>query len=98
MPTFPKLKLLLPALVLTVVLALPAAAGASLAYVKNPLHATVFVASDDGSGARKVAAGHNPRVAPDGGSVAYLHEGPKNAQELKLAPASGGAGTTVMTN
>ncbi|HET8955753.1 MAG TPA: hypothetical protein VFN18_08860 [Solirubrobacterales bacterium] len=98
MPTSPKLKLLLPALVLTALLALPAAAGATLAYVKNPFNATVFVAGDDGSGARKVEAGHNPHVAPDGLSVAYLHEGAKGAQELKVASAGGGAGETLMIN
>lgn len=98
MPTFPKLKLLLPALVLAALLAFPAVAGATLAYVKNPFNATVYVANDDGSGARKVEKGHSPRVSPDGAWVAYLHEGPKNAQELKLAPATGGAGKTLMTN
>jgi Tol biopolymer transport system component len=98
MPTRLKLKLLLPALVIAALLALPAGAGATLSYVKNPLQATVFVANDDGSGARKVATGHNPHVAPDGLSVAYLHEGPKGAQELKLAPAAGGAGKTLLTN
>ena len=98
MSTSPKLKLFLPALVLAVALVLPAGAAATLAYVKNPLHATVYVAGDDGSGPRKVGPGHNPHVAPDGLSVAYLHEGPKLAQELKLAPATGGAGRTLLTN
>ncbi|MFL5874094.1 MAG: hypothetical protein ACJ75T_11580 [Solirubrobacterales bacterium] len=93
-----KPKLLLPALVIAALLALPAGASATLAYVKNPFNATVFVASDDGSSARKVETGHNPRVAPNGLSVAYLHEGAKNAQELKIAPATGGPGKTVMTN
>lgn len=98
MSTVPKLKLLLPALVLAALLALPAAAGATLAYVKNPFNATVYVAADDGSGARKVDKGHSPRVSPDGQWVAYLHEGPKNEQELKLAAATGGAGKTLMSN
>ncbi|HVQ57913.1 MAG TPA: hypothetical protein VMS60_03290 [Solirubrobacterales bacterium] len=98
MPTPPKPKLLLPTLVLAALLAFPALAGATLAYVKNPFNATVYVAEDDGSGAHKVEQGHNPRVAPDGLSVAYLHEGPKNAQELKLALAAGGPGRTLMTN
>jgi Tol biopolymer transport system component len=89
---------LLPVLVLAALLALPATAGATLSYVKFPFNATVFVANDDGSGARKVETGNNPRVAPDGLSVAYLHEGPRNAQELKIAPATGGPGKTVMTN
>ena len=91
-------KLLLPVLVLAALLAFPAAASATLSYVKDPLKTMIYVADDDGSGARKVQKGHNPKVAPDGGSVAYLHEGPKNAQELKLAPASGGSGKTLMTS
>jgi Tol biopolymer transport system component len=98
MPNLPKPKLLLSALVLVALLAVPVSANATLAYVKNPFHATVYVASDDGGGARKVATGLNPRVAPDGLSVAYLHEGPKFAQELKLAPATGGPGKSLMTN
>lgn len=100
MSTFSKPKLLLSvlALVLAGLFALPAAAGATLSYVKNPFNATVFVAADDGSGAHKVGKGHSPHVAPDGDSVAYLHEGPKSAQELKLAPASGGPGKTLMSN
>jgi len=98
MPTLAKPKLLLPALVIAALLALPAGASATLSYVKNPFKTTVFVAADDGSGARKVETGHNPHVAPNGLSVAYLHEGAKGAQELKLAPATGGPGRTLMTN
>lgn len=98
MPTIAKSKLLLPALVLVALLALPAAAQATLAYVKNPFHATVYVANDDGSGPRKVAAGRAPHVSPNGELVQYVHEGPKFAQELKVAPASGGAGRTLLTN
>ena len=93
-----KPKLLLPVLVLAALLAFPVAASATLSYVKDPFKTMIFVANDDGSGARKVEKGHNPKVAPDGGSVAYLYEGPKNAQELKLAPATGGPGKTLMTN
>jgi Tol biopolymer transport system component len=98
MSTPPKLKLLLPVLVLAALLAFPAAAAATLAYVKNPFNATVYVANDNGSGAKEVDKGHNPRVSPDGLWVAYLHEGPKSAQELKVAPATGGPGKTLMAN
>lgn len=99
MPTSPRFKLLLSVLVAAAaLLTLPAGASATLSYVKNPFNATVFVAGDDGSGAHKVETGHNPQVAPDGLSVAYLHEGPKGRQELKLAPATGGPGRTLMTN
>jgi Tol biopolymer transport system component len=98
MTSSPKPRLLLLTLVLAALLAFPAAAGATLSYVKNPFHATVFVASDDGSAAHKVASGRSPRVSPDGDSIAYLHEGARFAQELRLAPASGGGGRTLMTN
>jgi Tol biopolymer transport system component len=98
MPTYSKPKLLLPALVLLAALAFPVAASATLSYVKNPFQTTVFVADDDGSDARKVDTGSSPYVAPNGESIVYLHQGPKNAQELKLAPASGGPGKTLMTN
>jgi Tol biopolymer transport system component len=98
MPISAKPKLLLPALVVAALLALPAGASATLAYVKNPFNATVFVAGDDGSGPRKLETGHSPKVAPDGLWVAYLHEGAKDAQELKVAPSTGGPGKTVMAN
>jgi Tol biopolymer transport system component len=96
MPTKKKLPLLLSALVLAVLLAVPAAAQATLTYVRNPLHPTLFVAGDDGSGARKVEAGELPRVSPDGNWVAYLHQGPKTAQELKVASVAGGPSRTLM--
>jgi Tol biopolymer transport system component len=98
MPTPSKPKLLLPVLVLAALFAFPAAASATLSYVKDPFKTMIFVANDDGSGARKVEKGHNPKVAPDGASVAYLHEGRKFTQELKLAPATGGPGKVLMTN
>jgi Tol biopolymer transport system component len=79
-----------------VLLALPAAAQATLAFVRNPLHPTVFTAGDDGSEAKKIGAGELPHVSPDGNWVAYLHQGAKNAQELKVAPAAGGPSRTLM--
>lgn len=96
MPIKSKLPLLLSPLALAALLALPAAAQATLTYVRNPLHPTVFVAADDGSGAKKLEAGETPRVSPDGKWVAYLHQGAKNAQELKVAPAAGDPSRTVM--
>lgn len=98
MPIKSKLPLLLSAFVLAVLLAVPAVAQATLTYVRNPLHPTVYVANDDGSGARKLDSGETPHVSPDGNSVAYLHMGAKNAQELKLAPVAGGPSRTLMSN
>jgi Tol biopolymer transport system component len=96
MPIKPKSKLLAALVAVTALLALPAAAQASLTYVKGTLSQSVYVANDDGSGAHKVASGYSPHMAPDGASVAYFHEGPGHAAELKLAPVSGGAGKTVL--
>jgi dipeptidyl aminopeptidase/acylaminoacyl peptidase len=96
MPSQPKLKWIAAIAAAAALLALPAAAQATLAFTRNPLKPVVFAANDDGSGAHKVDSGRNPKVSPDGQSIAYLHEGPGHAQELVLAPASGGASRTLM--
>src|SRR5881398_1527224 len=98
MPTMKKLSLVLSALVLAALLAVPAAAQATLAYVRNPLHPTVFAANDDGSGAKKLVAGENPHVSPDGKIVALLKQGSslKSKPEMVLAPADGSAPPTVL--
>jgi Tol biopolymer transport system component len=98
MPTMKKLPLVLSALVLAALLATPAAAQATLAYVKNPLHPTVFAAADDGSGAKKLVAGSNPHVSPDGKIVALLSQGTslKSQPEMVLAPADASAPPTVL--
>ncbi len=92
-----KLPLVLSALVLAALLAVPAAAQATLAYVRSPLHPAVYVAADDGSGAKKIDSGESPHVSPDGNLVAYLHLGAKNAQELKVADLSTGTTKTLLT-
>lgn len=98
MPTMKKLSLVLSALVLAVLLAVPAAAQATLAYVRNPLHPAVFVAGDDGSGAKKLVAGENPHLSPDGKIVALLRQGTagKGQPEMILAPADGSAPPAVL--
>ena len=98
MPTKKKLPLVLSALVLAALLAAPAAAQATLAYVKNPAKPTVFAAADDGSGAKKLVAGSNPHVSPDGKIVALLSQGSslKAKPEMVLAPADASAPPTVL--
>lgn len=96
MPSLRKFSLLGALVAATALLALPVAAQATLTYVKNPMRPAVYVAADNGSGARKVDSGSNPRVSPDGKTIAYRHEGPGHASELKLAAAEGGPARTVL--
>lgn len=73
-----------------------APAQATLAYVKGALQGrpAVWVAADDGSGARSLAVGgFSPRVSPDGTQVAYV-TGLRRAS-LKVRPAAGGPARTL---
>jgi len=96
MPAKLKSKWIVPFVAVVALLVLPAAAQATLVYVRNLLHPAVYAAADNGSGAHKVGAGRSPRVSPDGQLIAYLHEGAGHAQELKLASAGGGGSETLM--
>lgn len=84
--------------VVAVLLALPAAAHATLTFVRNPFSPAVYVAKDDGSAVRKVGSGYSPRVSPDGQTVAYLRTGSGNAQELVVTPAAGGPKRVLLRN
>lgn len=96
MPTHRKSPALVFLLLVVLLAALPAAAQASLTFVRGQLNRAVYVANDDGSGIRKIGPGNSPHMAPDGASVAYFHEGPGHSTELKLAPVAGGAAKTLM--
>lgn len=78
-------------LVATAFLIAPAASQAALVFTRNPLHPVVFAASDNGSGAHRIGSGSNPRVSPDGQTVAFyrLGDGSKSS-ELLVAPTAGG--------
>ena len=98
MPSLPKSKLLVALAAATALLALPAAAEATLVYVKNPMHPSVFAANDNGGGAFKVGPGSNPRVSPDGDVIAYQREGSGGKRQLMLAAAAGGGSKAVLSN
>ncbi len=96
MPTKPLSKLIGALVAVTALLALPAAAQASLTFVRNSLNPTVYVAKDNGSRIRKVESGYSPHMSPDGSILAYFHEGPGHGSEMKLAGSDGGPGRTLM--
>jgi Tol biopolymer transport system component len=81
------------ALAVAALLVVPAAAHATLAFVRSPLKPTVWVAADNGSAQRRMAPGSNPKVSPNGQMVAFLRqgEGASSRPELMLAPANGSA-------
>jgi hypothetical protein len=75
-------------ILLGVLLALPAApAEARLVFVKDPQSASpsVYVADDDGSGARRIGRGSNPVVSPDGRWVAWVAPGSPEQVMLRRA-------------
>jgi dipeptidyl aminopeptidase/acylaminoacyl peptidase len=94
MPSLPKFQLLGALVAATALLALPAAAQATLAYVKNPMNPVVYAANDNGGGAFKVGSGTNPKVSPDGDVIAYSREGNGGKRGLVLGAATAGGGST----
>lgn len=70
-----------------------ATAQATLVFSRSPFNPSVWSAADNGSGARRLATGSNPRVSPDGQIVAFLHQskGRSSQPELMLVPADGSA-------
>jgi Tol biopolymer transport system component len=75
------------------VAAAPAAAQATLVFVRDPLHSVVFAAADDGSGQHRVATGSNPQISPDGKTVAYYGQQKAHGYrpELMVAATDGSA-------
>lgn len=97
----PLKKSLKPLVVLTCLalfLVLPAAASATIAFVRGAASQTVFTANDNGSGVKRVAKGASPKISPDGSSLIYYAEGPNHRPEMKLTTVGGGAGKTLMVN
>src|SRR6185312_15506946 len=76
---------------------LPAApAHASIVFARGNANPSVWIANDDGSGARKLAAGDEPRISPDGQAVVYTVEGDGSRPHLREIPAAGGASKPLL--
>jgi Tol biopolymer transport system component len=84
-------------LLVAALLALPAAAGATLAYSTNPFHPHIWVAkSDSGKGAKAIGAGSNAKVSPDGELVVFEREA-KKGPEMKLYDVATGRTKTIFS-
>jgi Tol biopolymer transport system component len=80
-----------------ILVALPASAGATLAYVKPPSDPHVYVAEDNGKGAQAIGAGDRPHVSPDGEFVVYERGTPGLAgSEMELYSVATGKTTTLL--
>jgi Tol biopolymer transport system component len=68
-------------------------AQAKLVYVKQPTAASpsIFVSSDDGSGARRIGHGRDPVISPDGRWVAWVAHGTPEQVMLRRADRRGRA-------
>jgi Tol biopolymer transport system component len=77
-------KLITVLLAVAALLALPAAANATLSYTKGLQKSRVYVANDNGSGARQVGVGTNSHVSPDGEWVVYERESSSGTSEMRL--------------
>lgn len=77
-------------------LAAPAAAHAVLVYAKGQAKPSVWVAADDGSGARRLADGGSPHVAPDGKTVLFSPDPSDGDPELHAIPTSGGRSQRIL--
>lgn len=98
MPNLPKLRLVPVLLALVALLALPAAAQATLAYTTHVFHPHVVVAKDNGKGAKAIGAGSNPKVSPNGKLVAFEKEGTSGkAPEMKVYDLATGKTRTIFS-
>jgi Tol biopolymer transport system component len=67
-------------------------ARAAVVYERGASKPAIWIANDDGSGARRlVSSGLQPHLAPDGTAVVYIAHGDREATELREIPAAGGA-------
>ena len=88
------MRALLPAVLAVLLLAAPA--HASIVYARGNANPSVWIAGDDGGGARRLAAGDEPRISPDGRAVVYTVEGDGSRPQLREIPAAGGASKPLL--
>jgi Tol biopolymer transport system component len=79
-------------------LALPATAHATLVFERGLAKTSVWVANDDGSGAKRLVTGTQPHVSRDGKTVLYVTGAGEQSPELREIPAIGGASRRLVRN
>lgn len=97
MPTLPKSKLIPALLAIVALLALPAAANATLTYTKGFNKPHVYIAQNNGKGGKSIGLGSNSHISPNGESVVYERLTGSGA-ELRLYSVSVGKSERVLGN
>jgi Tol biopolymer transport system component len=97
MPILSKSKLLAALLVVAALLALPAAASATLAYTVNVFKPRIYVAQDNGKGARQIGPGLTPHVSPNGKLVVFERMAKNHTPEMKLYDIATGKTKTIFS-
>jgi Tol biopolymer transport system component len=95
MPTLPKSKLIPALFMIAALLALPAAADATLTYTKGFQKPRIYYAENNGKGAHQIALGRNSHVSPNGETVIYEKE-TKSGAEMRLYSIALGKGQRLM--
>jgi Tol biopolymer transport system component len=95
MTDFSKLKLPAALVAIVALLALPTAAGATLAYTKGFSKPHVYYAENSGKGEHQIGLGRNPKISPDGETVIYEKE-TKSGAEMRLYSVAQGKGQRLM--
>jgi Tol biopolymer transport system component len=100
MPIPAKSKLIPALLVVAALLALPAAASATLAYNTNIFNPHIWVAkNDDGKGAKAIGAGSSAKVSPDGELVVFEREESNGkGPDMKLYDVATGKTKTIFSS
>jgi Tol biopolymer transport system component len=90
------MRALLPALAAVLIPAAPA--HASIVYARGGFHRSVWIADDDGGGARRlVSDGESPRISPDGRTVVYTAGLSGDQPQLREIPAAGGTSKLLLS-
>ena len=66
-------------------------ANAAIVYTRGSANRSVYIADDDGTGARRLASGDTPHISPDGQAVIYVADSSTGEPALNEVPAAGGA-------
>src|ERR1700750_645003 len=72
------------------VLTISAPAHASIVFVRGLSKLSVYVAGDDGGGARRLITGDQPHLSPHGRAVAFVANGTGASPQLREIPLAGG--------